>query len=53
MLCITEAWKSATGSKANSVFRSTFEIKEKQVTTNRKRKASEVEKKRRKHAKYK
>jgi len=48
-----EAWKSATGSEANSVFRSTCEVKEKQVTTDRKRKASEVEKERRKRAKYK
>ena len=48
-----QAWKEATGSEANVVFKSTSEMKQKQVTTDSKRKASEAVKERRKQTKYK
>ena len=47
-----QAWKEATGSEANVVFKSTSEMKQKQVTSDRKRKASEAVKERRKQTKY-
>ena len=48
-----KAWKNATGCEANPIFKSTAEMKEKQVDTDRKRKASEAVKERRRQTKFK
>ena len=47
-----EVWKNTTGNDANPVFQSTSVTKEKQVAQDRKRKATETEKERRKQVKY-
>ena len=47
-----EVWKNTTGNEANSVFKSNSIQKEKHVLEDRKRKATETEKERRKQVKY-
>ena len=47
-----EVWKNTTGNEANSVFKSNSIQKEKNVLEDRKRKATETEKERRKQVKY-
>ncbi len=48
-----EAWQDATGCEANAIFKSTSEMKENQVAKDRKRKASEAAKERRRQTKHK